>query len=173
MPDTSFLPQHIEAYALRITEEEPPLLARLRRDTHLKALYPRMLSSVVVGRLMAMLSRLMRPRRILEVGTYTGYSALCLAEGLAPEGRLITLELNPELQHISQPYFREAGREHQIEQRLGDALQLIPQLNESLDLVFIDADKGSYPAYYDMLLPKMRQGGLLLADNVLWSGKVT
>ena len=167
-----FLPADLEAYIGAHTTPESGLLARLDRETHVKVHLPRMLSGHAQGRTLALLSRLMRPQRVLEVGTYTGYSALCLAEGLAPGGTLVTIDRNDELAAMARRYFAEAGLTDQIDYRLGEARTLLPQLPGPFDLVFLDADKENYVFYYETLLPRMQPGSLLIADNVLWSGKV-
>lgn len=159
-------------YADCHTTPESPLLARLNRETHVQLLHARMLSGHAQGRLLSMLSHMVRPRRVLELGTFTGYSALCLAEGLAPDGVLHTLEQNPELEDRIRRYLREAGREQQIQLHIGDARQLLPTLAETWDLVFIDADKINNDTYYELVLPRVRPDGFLLIDNVLWGGKV-
>lgn len=148
------------------------LVGACGKETHLEVLQPRMLSGHFQGRLLSMLSKLMQPKRILEIGTYTGFSALCLAEGISKEGRLITLDVNEELSSRVQGYFNESTYTSQIDFRIGNALEIIPTLDECWDLVFIDADKKNYLAYYDLVVEQTRSGGLILADNVLWSGKV-
>jgi predicted O-methyltransferase YrrM len=162
-----------ERYAGQFTSPEPPLLHRINRETHLQVLQPRMLSGHFQGRLLAMISRMIRPHRILEIGTYTGYSALCLAEGLPPDGRLITLDVNAELEQRVRNYFEQSPYGSQIDYRVGDARQIIPTLNENWELVFIDADKAGYRWYYDAVFDQLKPGGVILADNVMWSGKVT
>lgn len=169
----SYFDPDIEEYCRAHTSPEPEILARLRRETHLKVLRPRMLSGPLQGRLLALLCRMQKARRALEIGTYTGYSALCLAEGLAPKGELHTIEANEELAPMAQRYFAEAGFSDCMHLHLGDAKTVIPTLNGPWDLIFIDADKASYPAYWKLLRPELAPGGLLMADNVLWSGKVT
>ena len=168
-----FLPADLSAYADALTTPESDLLCRLNRDTYAHVLRPRMLSGHGQGRLLAMIAQLMQPRRILEIGTYTGYSALCLAEGLAPDGRLFTIDKNEELEAIACQYWAESPYAHQIDFRLGDAATVLSTLtDEVFDLVFIDADKENYALYYDLIFDQVRPGGLILADNVLWSGKV-
>lgn len=167
-----FLPDDLQKYVADHTSPEPELLKKLTRDTYAKVLMPRMLSGHVQGRYLAMLSHLIRPENILEVGTYTGYSAICLSEGLRPEGKLVTIDVNEELESRVRNYFSEAGLTEQIDYRIGDAAQIIPALDLTFDLVFIDADKENYSKYYDLVFDKVRPGGLILADNVLWSGKV-
>lgn len=148
------------------------MLRRVNRDTYAGVLRPRMLSGHLQGRLLAMISCMLRPQTILEIGTYTGYSALCMAEGLAEGGRLITIDINEELEDRVRATFAASSLADRIDFRIGNALKVIPELNETFDLVFIDADKENYSAYYDLVLPRVREGGIILADNVLWSGKV-
>lgn len=167
-----FLPPAIEAYAQSHSEAEPALLAQLRRDTHLQHIQPRMLSGHFQGRLLSLISKIVRPKTILEIGTYTGYSALCLAEGLAQDGVLHTIEVNPELRKIQEKYISLSDYQDQIVLHTADALTLIPQLDLEIDLVFIDAEKKNYTAYLEAVLPQMKSGGVLLVDNVLWTGKV-
>lgn len=167
-----FLPPAIEAYAQSHSEDEPALLAQLRRDTHLQHIQPRMLSGHFQGRLLSLISKIVRPKTILEIGTYTGYSALCLAEGLAQDGVLHTIEVNPELRKIQEKYLTLSDYQDRIVLHTADALTLIPQLDLEIDLVFIDAEKKNYTAYLEAVLPKMKSGGVLLVDNVLWTGKV-
>lgn len=167
-----FLPADLTAYADAHTSPESEVLRRLNRETHAKVLHSRMLSGHFQGRLLSMLSHMMRPRRILEIGTYTGYSALCLAEGLADDGLLITLDKNEELEDIARAAWAQSPYAQKIDLRLGDARVLIPEIDEVFDLVFIDADKKNYSVYFDLVIDKMRPGGIMLADNVLWSGKV-
>lgn len=168
----NFLTDSLNDYVEQHTETEPSLLTALNRQTHLKVLQPRMLSGHFQGRLLSMLAHLVQPKRILEIGTYTGYSALCLSEGLSSEGKLITIDCNYELEDFARSYFEKAGKQHQIELRIGDAMEIVPTLQETFDLVFIDADKSNYLNYYHMVLPMVSPGGLIIADNVLWSGKV-
>lgn len=167
-----FLPPEIEEYARLHTEKEPDLLQQLNRETHAKVLYPRMLSGHLQGRFLSMISKMIRPKYILEIGTYTGYSALCLAEGLQSEGKLVTIDINEELESMCRRYFSQSPYHQQIELRIGDAKVIIPQLTYPFDLVFIDADKENYLFYYELLMPKLHSGAFILADNVLWSGKV-
>lgn len=167
-----FLSEVLENYVEQHTEEEPELLRELNRETHLKVLRPRMLSGHFQGRLLSLLSKLVAPRYILEIGTYTGYSALCMAEGLQKDGELHTIDINEELYDLQRKYFDKSDYGEQIKQHTGDALDIIPTLNINLDLVFIDADKPNYPRYFDLVLDKMNKGGIILSDNVLWSGKV-
>lgn len=167
-----FLPQNIEEYASAYSTPEPELLNKLNRETHAKILRPRMLSGHMQGRLLSFISRMIQPSRVLEIGTYTGYSAICLAEGLKAGGLLHTIDHNAELEEFVNQYIKEAGYHHQIIHHIGEALDVITGLDETFDLVFIDADKENYVRYFDMILPKVRQGGVIIADNVLWSGKV-
>jgi len=167
-----FIAQGLADYANAHSTVASSLLQRIERETHLEVLQPRMLSGPFQGRLLSLISKLVQPERILEIGTYTGYSALCLAEGLTKEGKLITLDVNEELQKRVQGYFNASDYSEHIDYRIGDALDLIPALNETWDLVFIDADKKNYVNYYDLVVDRVRFGGLILADNVLWSGKV-
>ncbi len=164
--------ENIQRYAELHTSPESDLLKRINRDTHAKVSMPRMLSGHLQGRFLSMISCMIRPRRILEIGTYTGYSALCLAEGLAPGGKLVTVDVNEELETKVRNYFNEAGLTERIDFRIGDAAAIIPSLNETFDLIFIDADKENYSRYFDLVIDKVREGGIILADNVLWSGKV-
>lgn len=149
-----------------------PELRELERETHLHTLSPQMLSGHLQGQLLALLSALKQPAVALEIGTFTGYAALCLAKGLPENGILHTIEINPELEHISRKYFKKTGLEHKIRLHLGDAREVIPTLNAAFDLVFIDAAKPDYSIYYDLVFDKVNPGGLILADNVLWGGKV-
>lgn len=167
-----FLPQNISKYSENHTEKESELLKELNRETHANILKPRMLSGHFQGRLLAMWSKIIQPKLILEIGTFTGYSALCLAEGLAENGKLITIEVNEELQEIAQKYFQISDYKTQIQQKIGDAELIIPTVPNEIDLVFIDADKKSYYNYYHLVFEKVRKGGIIIADNVLWSGKV-
>jgi caffeoyl-CoA O-methyltransferase len=167
-----FLPADLTAYADAHTSPESELLRRLNRQTRAKVLYPRMLSGHFQGRMLSMFSHMMRPSRILEIGTYTGYSALCLAEGLPDDGRLITIEKNEELEDMIRTFWQESPLAAKIDLRIGNAVELIPALDDIFDLVFIDADKLSYSLYFDLVIDKVRPGGIIMADNVLWSGKV-
>jgi caffeoyl-CoA O-methyltransferase len=167
-----FLAEALQAYCELHSTEEPEVLKKLNRATHAQVLQPRMLSGHLQGRFLAMISALVRPKYILEIGTYTGYSALCLAEGLAEEGKLITIDVNPELEDMVHHFVKEAGFENKIQMIIGDAYQVIRTLPQTFDLVFIDADKASYSKYFDLIIDKLAPRGLILADNVLWSGKV-
>ena len=168
-----FLPEKIEDYALAHTEKEPQLLAELNRETWANVMIPRMLSGHLQGRVLSMFSKLVSPENILEIGTYTGYSALCLAEGLKPEGTLHTLDINEEYTAVAKRYFNKSDYNKNIKQHIGQALDIIPTLACKFQLVFIDADKENYANYFDSIIDKMDIGGLIIADNVLWSGKVT
>jgi caffeoyl-CoA O-methyltransferase len=163
------LPENILDYCRSHTTSEPDMLQRLTRETHLTQLYPRMLTGHMQGTLLRMISTMMRPTHILEIGTFTGYSALCLATG---GGVLHTIEVDPEQEEIIRKYLAEAGLKDAVHLHIGDALQIIPMLDYSWDLVYIDADKPNYLNYYKMVLPKVRQGGFIIADNALWDGKV-
>lgn len=167
-----FLADEIEAYAEAHTEQESEILQRLNRDTYANVLNPRMLSGHLQGRFLAMISKMIRPDKILEIGTYTGYSALCLCEGLNENGRLITIDINEELEKMTRSYFDLSPYSKNIDYRIGNALQIIPLLQDSFDIVFIDADKINYISYFNLCLDKVRKGGFIIADNVLWSGKV-
>lgn len=167
-----FLPTELQEYVEAHSSPETELLHRINRETHLNVLKPRMLSGHLQGRVLSMLTHMIRPKYILEIGTYTGYSALCMAEGLQPDGRLVTIEVNEELQPVAGGYFEESVHSGQIDFRIGDAQEIIPTLSYTWDMVFIDADKESYPKYFELTLPQVRTGGFIIIDNVLWSGKV-
>ena len=167
-----FLPEKIDAYVVAHSQKEPPLLKELSRETWQKVLNPRMLSGAFQGRVLSMLSKLIKPKIILEIGTYTGYSALCLAEGLTENGVIHTIDKNEELSNIQQKYFNKSVYKDQIKKYTGNALEIIPAIKEKFDLVFIDADKSNYVNYFHLIIEKMNQGGVILSDNVLWSGKV-
>ncbi len=160
----------LQRYAEQHTTPENDLLKKINRDTHANVLMPRMLSGHLQGRVLSMISHMIRPNIVLEVGTYTGYSALCLAEGLAQGGKVITIDVNEELEPKVRSFFEPF--QNKIDYRVGNALDIIPTLKETFDLVFIDADKSNYSRYYDLIIDKVRPGGFILADNVLWSGKV-
>lgn len=161
-----------QRYAEAHTSAESPLLARVNRDTHAKVLQPNMLSGHLQGRVLSMISHMVRPKVILEIGTYTGYSAMCLAEGLVPEGKLITMDVNEELESRVRGYFDEAGLTSRIDYRIGKALDILPTIDEVVDLAFIDADKSNYGKYFDLVIDRLRPGGFILVDNVLRKGKV-
>lgn len=168
-----FLSPELQQYITRHTSPEPPLLYELNRETHTKVMKPRMLSGQVQGRFLAMLSHMIRPKQVLEIGTYTGYSAICLAEGLAPGGLVHTIDVNEELEDMVRGYLSRAGLAEKVRYYIGPALEVIPTLDAAFDLVFIDADKKNNALYYEMVLDKVVPGGFILVDNVLWSGKVT
>ena len=167
-----FLSEDLERYAEQHSEQEPPLLTALTRETHLRILQPRMLSGHLQGRFLSLLSRLLAPTYIVEIGTFTGYATLCLAEGLMPSGHLHTIEANEEYEEIQNKYFGQSPYREQIIQHFAPALEVLPTLPDGIDMVFIDADKKNYLNYLEVVLPKMRLGGVILSDNVLWSGKV-
>ncbi|MDR6195886.1 class I SAM-dependent methyltransferase [Siphonobacter sp. SORGH_AS_0500] len=167
-----FIDQEIEAYSEAHTSPESDLLKRLNRQTHVKILHPRMLSGHFQGRMLSMISWMVRPKVVLEIGTYTGYSALCFAEGLAEGGKVITMDIKAELEPFVREFLDQSDYKNQIDYRLGNARDLIPDLDEVFDIVFIDADKPSYSTYYDLTIDRVRPGGWIIADNVLWSGKV-
>jgi len=168
----NFLDAQIEQYAEAHTSPENNLLAKITRDTYLEVLQPRMLSGHLQGRVLSMLSKMIRPNAILEIGTYTGYSALCLAEGLTDDGALITIDKNIELYDRVNAYFSESEFASKIKMIHGNALHILPKLDQKWDLIFIDADKENYQKYYDMTFQNLNSGGYIIADNVLWSGKV-
>ena len=162
----------LDRYLVEHSREEDPVLQELSRHTYLKVVHPRMLSGHILGSFLTMFSKMLSPQRILEIGTYTGYSAICLARGLRPGGTLTTIEVNDELRSIALKYFRKAGLHEQIELVIGDALKVIPALEDNYDLVFMDANKDDYPDYYKQVIDKVTTGGYILVDNVLWGGKV-
>ena len=168
----NFLIENLETYVQQHSEQEPDLLQELARETHLKVLQPRMLSGAYQGRLLSLISKLITPKHILEIGTFTGYSALCMAEGLHENGRIDTIDVDEELTDLQRRYFDASSYGKQIFQHLGNAAEIIPALNGNFDLVFIDADKEQYPRYFDLIIDRIQTGGLIIADNVLWSGKV-
>jgi caffeoyl-CoA O-methyltransferase len=167
-----FLDEKIDEYVGLHTSSENEVLYALNRQTHLKVLQPRMLSGHLQGRVLSMLSHMIAPKNILEIGTYTGYSAICLAEGLQGGGKLFTMDINHELEAMTRSYIQKAGMEEIIDFRIGNALEIIPEIDARFDLVFIDADKNNYINYYNMVFDKVNIGGYIIADNVLWSGKV-
>lgn len=167
-----FLSPELDQYICDFTSPQSDLLTKITRETHLEVLYPRMLSGHYQGRILSLFSKMIKPKHILEIGTYTGYSALCLAEGLSPDGSLTTIDINEELEGRVRAYFRESVYSEQIEFIIGPALEIIPNLNQPLDLVFIDADKSNYLNYYHAVIDQVVSGGLIMADNVLWSGHV-
>lgn len=167
-----FIPEALDDYVVAHSENEPALLKALTRETYQKVLQPRMLSGHYQGRVLSMLSKLIRPKTILEIGTYTGYSALCLAEGMLTDGALHTIDINEELHDFQRKYFDASEYGNRIHQYTGNALEIIPEMDTTFDLVFIDADKPNYPAYFHAIIDKMNPNGIILSDNVLWSGKV-
>lgn len=168
-----FLPKDINDYCEKYTQKEDDVLYQLHRETHQKILRPRMLSGHLQGQLLTMFSNMISPDRILEIGTYTGYSAICLARGLKENGKLYTIDINEELEDFALSFFEKAGLENQIELLVGDAMQIVPELNQNWDLVFIDADKENYINYYNLVFDQVKSGAFIIFDNVLWSGKVT
>ena len=167
-----FLSNELENYIENSSENEPELLNALSRETHLKVIQPRMITGHFQGRVLSMLSKIINPKNILEIGTYTGYSALCLAEGLQEDGQLHTIDINEELTDFQRKYFDKSGFGSQIIQHTGDALKIIPKLDMLFDLVFIDAEKREYIKYFKAIMEKTKSGSVILSDNVLWSGKV-
>jgi len=168
----NFLPESIDKYVVDHSQKEPELLKQLNKETWQKVLNPRMLSGSFQGRVLAMISKLIQPKNILEIGTFTGYSALCLAEGMHQSGTLFTIDKNEELESFSREYFDKSPYKKQIKQMVGNALEIIPTIHEKFDLVFIDADKSNYSNYFNLIIDKMNSGGVILSDNVLWSGKI-
>jgi predicted O-methyltransferase YrrM len=167
-----FISEKIDNYVCAHSENEPQLLYELNRETHINVLRPRMLSGHFQGRVLSMISHMIQPKNVLEIGTYTGYSALCFAEGLADGGKILTLDKNEELEDLVNEFIQKSDYKNAIECRIGDAMEIIPTLNEEFDLVFIDADKSNYINYYNMVFDKVKKGGYIIIDNVLWSGKV-
>lgn len=167
-----FLPDKIDTYIAKMTAAESQALSHLNRETHLKVLSPRMLSGHVQGRFLSLISHMIRPKYVLEIGTYTGYSAMCFAEGLAPGGKIVTIDRNKELEEMLNEHVKSSEYADQIELHFGNAVDIIPTLPDGIDLVFIDADKPNYSLYFDLVIDKVKSGGFILADNVLWSGKV-
>jgi predicted O-methyltransferase YrrM len=167
-----FIPEYLDDYVVAHSENEPELLQQLNRETYQKILQPRMLSGHYQGRILSLISKLVNPKNVLEIGTYTGYSALCLAEGMQSSGALHTIDINEELVDFQRKYFDKSDYGHLIHQHLGDALAIIPKLDMAFDLVFIDADKENYSNYFEVVIDKLNSGGIILSDNVLWSGKV-
>ena len=167
-----FISDDIMTYAINHTQDESNLLKSLNKETHQKILQSRMISGHFQGRVLSFISQLIRPETILEIGTYTGYATLCLAEGLTKNGKIHTIEINEELIDFQKKYFDQSKFKNQIFTHLGDAIDIIPKLKLKYDLIFLDADKANYPNYMEMVVPKLKKGGVLIADNVLWSGKV-
>ncbi|HSY76603.1 MAG TPA: O-methyltransferase [Bacteroidia bacterium] len=168
----NFLPEELETYIENHTKPEPEVLKKLNRETHAHVLMPQMLSGHLQGRFLKMLTGMIQPQHVLEIGTFTGYSALCIAEGLPDGGTIHTIDINEELLAMVQKYIKESGSEKKVKTYTGNALEIIPKMNEVFDIVFIDADKKNYLNYYNIVFDKVRKGGYIIADNVLWSGKV-
>ena len=168
----NFIDDNILNYSISNSEKESKLLNDLYRETYLKVLNPRMISGHYQGRILSLISKIISPKKILEIGTYTGYSAICLCEGMDKDGVLHTIDNNKELVEIQNKYFKKANLKDKIVQHSGDAKNIIPSIDEEFDIVFIDADKESYPEYYDLIINKVRSGGIIIADNILWSGKI-
>tara|TARA_R110002074_G_scaffold293514_4_gene465203 strand:- start:237 stop:878 length:642 start_codon:yes stop_codon:yes gene_type:complete len=168
----NFLPENIDQYVVNHSQKEPDLLQELSKETWQKILNPRMLSGAFQGRVLSMIAKLIQPKNVLEIGTYTGYSALCIAEGLAEKGTIDTIDKNEELEDLQSKYFQKSGFRNQIKQHIGNALEIIPTIDKKFDLVFIDADKSNYSNYFHLIIDKMNKSGIILSDNVLWSGKI-
>ena len=168
----NFIDDNILNYSISKSEKESKLLNDLYRETYLKVLNPKMISGHYQGRILSLISKIISPKKILEIGTYTGYSAICLCEGMDKDGVLHTIDNNKELVEIQNKYFKKANLKDKIVQHSGDAKNIIPSIDEEFDIVFIDADKESYPEYYDLIINKVRSGGIIIADNILWSGKI-
>ena len=168
----NFINKDILEYSEKYSQQEPEILQELNRETHLKILNPRMLSGFFQGRLLSIISKLIKPKKVLEIGTYTGYSAICIFEGMNKNGIIHTIDKNEELNTIQKKYFKKSGLENNIIQYNGCALDIIPKIEEKFDLIFIDADKENYINYFNLVIDKLNNNGVILADNVLWSGKV-
>ncbi len=168
----NFLPEKIDDYSVNHSQIEPLILQELTKETWQKIINPRMLSGAFQGRVLSMISKLVQPKNSLEIGTYTGYSAICIAEGLSDDGSIDTIDKNEELVDLQNKYFEKSGYRSKISQHVGSALEIIPTLNKKFDFVFIDADKSNYSNYFHLIIDKMNKGGVILSDNVLWSGKV-
>jgi len=168
----NFIDSKIFNYCLSKSSEEPKILNDLNRETHLKILNPRMLSGHYQGRILSLVSKIIKPKTVLEIGTYTGYSTICLSEGLDKNGSIHTIDHNEELLVIQNKYFKKTGISDKVKQYTGDATKIVRKLNLDFDLVFIDADKENYPLYYDSIIKKVKPGGIIIADNILWSGKI-
>jgi len=168
----NFINESILEYSLKKSDKESDILKKLRKETNQKVLHPRMLTSPLQGRLLSLISKLIRPKKILEIGTYTGYGTLCLSEGLDSNGTIHTIEVNEELIDFQNKFFNQSDKKNQIIQHVGNALNLIKKISGPFDIVFLDADKGNYINYFELISPKIKKGGLLISDNVLWSGKV-
>ena len=167
-----FIDESIIEYAIKNSSEESSLLKNLRKETNQKILYPRMLSSTIQGRFLSFISKLIKPKNILEIGTYTGYGTLCLSEGLVKNGKIDTIEINEELIDFQNYFFGQSDKKSQINQHTGNAINIIGEIKKEFDIVFLDADKGNYLNYMELIIPKLKKGGVLISDNVLWSGKV-
>ena len=168
----NFLPEKIDNYSVSHSQKEPQILQQLTKETWQKVVNPRMLSGAFQGRVLSMISKLIQPKNILEIGTYTGYSAICIAEGLQEHASIDTIDKNEELADLQNKYFEKSGFRNKIIQHVGPALEIIPTIHKKFDLVFIDADKSNYSNYFHLIIDKMNKGGVILSDNVLWSGKV-
>ena len=168
----NYINEHLEDYIIKHSQQEPRILKDLNRETNLKVLQPRMISGAHQGRLLSIISKIISPTKILEIGTFTGYSTLCLSEGLTKGGRIHTVDINEELYDFQRKYFKKSPFNDNIIQHLGNALEIIPTMDNNFDLIFLDADKNNYPEYLDVLISKLKIGGVLLSDNVLWDGKV-
>jgi len=168
----NFLPEKIDDYSVSHSQKEPQILQELTKETWQKVVNPRMLSGAFQGRVLSMISKLIQPKNILEIGTYTGYSAICIAEGLQEHASIDTIDKNEELADLQNKYFEKSGFRNKIIQHVGLALEIIPTIHKKFDLVFIDADKSNYSNYFHLIIDKMNKGGVILSDNVLWSGKV-
>ena len=168
----NFLPEKIDDYSVSHSQKEPQILQELTKETWQKVVNPRMLSGAFQGRVLSMISKLIQPKNILEIGTYTGYSAICIAEGLQEHSSIDTIDKNEELADLQNKYFKKSGYRNKITQHVGLALEIIPTIDKKFDLVFIDADKSNYSNYFHLIIDKMNKGGVILSDNVLWSGKV-
>ena len=169
----NFLTEELDNFITKNTEQEPKILSELNHETWEKVLIPRMLSGHFQGRVLSMLSHMINPKTVLEIGTYTGYSAICIAEGLIDNGKIYTIDINEELESMVNKYIKKSDLKDTIINQIGDAIEIIPTIKETFDLVFIDADKSNYSNYYDLVFDKVNSGGYIIADNVLWSGKVT
>lgn len=167
-----FIDPELLEYCENHTSAEDDLLKHITRETHAKVLMPRMLSGHLQGKTLELMVKMLNPKIVLEIGTYTGYSGICLARGLGEKGKLITLDINDELESMVRGFFEKSGISHKIDYRLGNAMSLIPEIEENFDMVFIDADKANYTNYYNLVIDKVNPGGIILADNVLWSGKI-
>ena len=168
----NYINEHLDDYIIKHSQQEPRILKDLNRETNLKVLQPRMISGAHQGRLLSIISKIISPTKILEIGTFTGYSTLCLSEGLTKGGRIHTVDINEELYDFQRKYFKKSPFNDNIIQHLGNALEVIPTMDNNFDLIFLDADKNNYPEYLDVLISKLKIGGVLLSDNVLWDGKV-